>query len=72
MAVAREDHGHASGVGGGNDLLVAHGATWLDAGGGTSVDGGLESVSEGEHGVGGDGAACEGETRFFGLPDGDA
>ena len=51
VAVTSEDHGHVGGVSGGDDFLVPDGATGLDAGGGTSIDCGLEAVGEGEHGV---------------------
>jgi hypothetical protein len=47
MPVAGEDHGHAGGVGGGDDFLVADGAAGLDAGGGSGVDGGLQAVGKG-------------------------
>lgn len=72
MAVAGEDHGDAGGVGGGDDFFIAHGAAGLDAGGDASIDGGLQAVGEGEHGIGGDDGAFEVETGFFGFPYGDA
>lgn len=72
VPVAGEDHGHAGGIGGGDDFFVAHRATRLDAGGSTGVDGGLKPVCEGEHGVGGDDAALEIEAGFLGFPNGDA
>ena len=72
VAVAGEDHGHAGGVCGGDDFFVAHGSAGLDAGGGAGIDGGLESIGEGEHGIGGDDGAFEVEACFAGFPDGDA
>ena len=72
MAVAGEDHGDARGIGGGDDFFVTHGATGLDAGGDAGIDGGLQAVVEGEHGIGGDDGSVEIETGFFGFPHGDA
>ena len=51
VTVTGEDHGHVGGVGGSDDFFVADRAAGLDAGGGASIDGGLEAVGEGEHGV---------------------
>ena len=51
MAVAGEDHRHAGGVGGGDDFFVTDRTAGLDAGSGSGVDGGLQAVGEGEHGV---------------------
>jgi hypothetical protein len=39
MAEGGEDHGHARGVGGGDDFFIADGTTGLNAGGGPGVDG---------------------------------
>ena len=51
MSVTGEDHRHASGVGGGDDFFVPDRAAGLDAGSGSGVDGGLQPVGEGKHGV---------------------
>lgn len=72
VAVASEDHGDAGGVGGGDDFFIAHGAAGLDAGGDTGIDGRLQTIGEGEHGIGGDDGSFEVETGFSGFPNGDA
>jgi hypothetical protein len=39
VAVAGEDHGHLPFIGGGDHILILHGAAGLDGGGGTGVGG---------------------------------
>ena len=72
VAVAGEDHGDITLVGGLDDFGVAHGSTGLDGGGGAGFGGGDEAVGEREEGVGTDDAALERKLGFPGLPDGDA
>ena len=52
VAHAGEHHGEAVVVGGGDDLVVAHGAAGLDHGGGAGLGGRQQAVGEGEEGVG--------------------
>ena len=54
VAHAGHDHGDAMLVGGGDDLVVAHGASRLNDGGGAGFHGGEKPVGEGKEGVGGD------------------
>ena len=49
VADAGEQHGDAGGVGGGDDLLVAHAAARLDGGGGAGVDGGSRPSGNGKN-----------------------
>ena len=72
MPVAGEDHGDSCSIGGGDDFLVAHGTAGLDAGGNTGIDGRLQTIGEGEHGIGGDDGAFQIKAGFLGFPDGDA
>ena len=46
-----KDHGHALGIGGGNDFLVPHGTARLDRGGGSRRGRGLQSVGKRKKGV---------------------
>ncbi len=71
MSVAGEDHGHSGGIRSGDDFLIAHGASGLDTGGGSGVDGGLEAIGEGEHGIGSDDGAFQIKPGFLGFPDRD-
>ncbi len=54
VAHAAEHHGHTALVGGGDDLVVAHGATGLDDAGGALVHHHIQAVTEREEGVAGD------------------
>ena len=52
MAHAGEDHGKASLIGGGNHLVIAHGAARLDHGGGTRLRDHVQSIGKREEGIG--------------------
>src|SRR5580698_4964153 len=64
VAHAGEDHGEVEAVGGGDDVVVAHGAAGLNHGGGAGFGGFFDAVGEWEKGVGGDDAAGERRLRF--------
>src|SRR5688572_18581586 len=72
MPDAGEYHGDATLVGGGNHLVVAHAAAWLDHGAGSRIDHRIEAVAERKEGVRGGDRAFEGELRVLRLDDGDA
>ena len=57
VADAGGEHGDACGVGGGDDLGVADGATGVDDGGDAALRRRFDAVREGEHGIGGHDAA---------------
>src|SRR5258708_37856935 len=77
MAHAGEDHGEAEAVGGGDDIIVAHGAAGLNYCGGAGFRGFFPAVREREEGVGGydgalqrrlcfhHGACCGGDTTHL-------
>ena len=50
MAHAGEDHGHAAFIGGGDDLFIAHGATWLDQRGGARISGHVQTIGKRQEG----------------------
>ena len=64
VADAGEDHGEVEAVGGGDDLVVAHGAAGLDDCRGAGLGDDFEAVGEGERSVGGGYRAGEGEDGF--------
>src|ERR1700687_3911893 len=64
MAHTGEDHGEAETVGGGDDVAVAHGATWLNDRGSASFGGFFDAVGKWEEGVGRDDAAEQRRLRF--------
>ncbi len=64
MAHAGEDHGKAEAVGGGDDIVVAHGASGLNDCGGAGLGGFFDAVREREEGVGCDDAALQRRLRF--------
>ena len=70
--MSRKYHGNSRGVSGGNHFLVADGASGLDAGGGSGVNGDLEAVRKREHGVRRYNAAFQIQSGLSGLPDGNA
>src|SRR5690606_31050927 len=72
VAVAGEHHGQAAFVGGGDDFVVAHAATRLDDAGCAGVGHNVETVTEGEEGVGSHGSALHRQAGVLGLDGGDA
>src|ERR1700732_1941893 len=64
MAHAVEDHGEAEAVGGGDDIVVAHGAARLNDRGGAGFGGFFHAVWKWEEGVRGDDAALQRRLRF--------
>jgi hypothetical protein len=64
VAHAREHHGHAALVGGGDDLVVAHRAAGLGHAGGTCVHHHVKAVAEREEGVAGDRLPCSCRPAF--------
>ena len=51
MPVSRKYHGNSRGVSGGNHFLVADGASGLDAGGGSGVNGILDQLLDDRSGA---------------------
>ena len=60
-----EDHGQAETVGGGDDVIVFHGATGLDDGGCAGSGDSFKSIRERKEGVGCGYGALKGENRFL-------
>ena len=64
MADTGKDHGHSEAVSGGDDVVVADGASRLNDGDGAGFGGFLDAIGEREESVGGDDAAGERRLRF--------
>src|SRR5580692_9627185 len=64
VAYSREDHGHPETVGSGDHIVVAHGASGLNHGGGAGTGGFFNAVGEREKSIRGDDAAGERRLRF--------
>src|SRR5690606_8394791 len=72
VAHAGKYHGHAVFIGGGNDLVVAHGTARLDHRRDAGSYGGIDAVAEREECVRGHHRTAHLETGMFGLDGGDA